>query len=137
MVSNSVQYPLVGRVAIYQGVYSPHWEIGHIRVRVPRTRKLILISLFLTSVTSGYALGWLDRGILTILYGLAFYFGILQSEERWCALFPHGFGEILDELQYYIEFEGIVSPRGYYGHLGYMNREVQILRVLKLRRRHV
>ena len=59
-MSEPVQHPRVGELAIYQGVYLPHWEVGHIRVRVPRTKKLLVAAAILTGLGAAYWLGWVN-----------------------------------------------------------------------------
>jgi hypothetical protein len=132
-MSEPVQHPRVGELAIYQGVYLPHWEVGHIRVRVPRTKKLLVAAAILTGLGAAYWLGWVNLIELAIFGALLVGISLLPKKERWMAAFPPEF-ERPHEGRYRMEFEGVVSPRGQYGHMGYLNRVVQITRVLKWER---
>ncbi len=133
-MSEPVQHPRVGALATYQGIYLPHWEIGHIRVRVPRTKKLLAGAVILAGLGAAYWLKWVNLIELTIVGVPLLGLSLLPKEERWMASFPPEFEQLSHEGRYRVEFEGVVSPRGWYGHMGYLNRVVQITRVLKWER---
>jgi hypothetical protein len=127
----SIQKPLVGKVARYEGVYRPHWEIGHIAVRVSRVRKLFSVAAGTMVLLAFFWLefgGWVET--LIMLGGLCLV-AATPSEERWAPRFPPNFEGTLDDGDTPIEFEGVVTVPGWYGHKGIMRRSVEIVRVLR------
>jgi hypothetical protein len=130
-MAQSVQKPLVGQIARYEGVYRPHWEIGHIAVRVSRARKLVLGALAALGLLLAFWLGFLSPVDVSVFGGLLALLVITPAEERWMPCFPPGSLHDLDDEGGPIEFEGIVTARGWYGHMGYLNRGVEVVRVLR------
>jgi hypothetical protein len=142
---SALQTPLVGQLARYEGTYRPHWEIPHVRVRVSRRRRLIratVIVMFWLGVL------WL-RGLPLegLLLGVAFFAVclVVPAEEMWAPLFSPGStcGSLpqrvdfeIDYTPTTIEFEGIVTALGRYGHKGCMERQVEIVRVLRYGKRY-
>jgi hypothetical protein len=125
-----IQKPLVGKAARYEGIYRPHWEIGHIEVRVSRMRRLLLCGLGLLGLLAALGGGILGPFETCWFAGLIVLLAVSPAKERWA---PCG-NAIIDmdsnegEL---IAFEGIVSTRGHYGHKGFMHRTVEILRLIR------
>ena len=123
-----IQKPIAEQLAVYQGVYRPHWEIGHIEIRVSRTRKLLIGAAISCCLLAMFGLEWLSLIPFLIFGAVTYFYCFLPSVEIWKPHFPAG----LDDLgSGPIEFEGVVSPPGIYGHMGMMHREVLIQRVLK------
>ena len=134
-----VQVPVEGKTATYKGVYRPHWEIAHIAVRVPRVRfslRSLTFPAFVVLAAPALFLSGLlkpsDTCVILALYGgLEVILRLIPNVERWAPHFPPGCDVGPDEGGGPIEFEGIVSPPGAYGHKGSMTRKVEIVRVLR------
>ena len=128
-----VQKPVPGRRARYAGVYRLDGATGHIAVRVPRTPTVVACAL----AALGLALcGWL--GILSLLAVAVFatllaIVLMIPAEERWLPTFAL---DVPCDLHSgaRIEFEGIVSAPGRFGHRGVMRRHVQVLRIVRITR---
>jgi hypothetical protein len=131
MMASSVQRPVEGVVATYEGVYLPHWEVGHIAVRVSRSRKLLGIACIALGLCAVYVLGYLNQIELIWVFAFLAWIAATPAKERWNPQFPPDCDVGLDHEGGAIRFEGIVSPRGRYGHLGFMRRTVTVVRVLK------
>ena len=72
-------------------------------------------------------LPWLEAGVFAALLAVVL---ALPCEERWLPSFPADFQRNVGSGDV-IEFEGIVSARGRFGHGGLLCRHVQILRVVR------
>src|SRR5690349_10019118 len=103
-MAQSVQQPLVGQIARYEGVYRPHWEIGHIAVRVSRTRKLVLGALAGLALFVAFWLGFLSQVDVCVFAGLLAILVMTPAEERWAAFFPPDFVGCMDDRGGRIEF---------------------------------
>jgi hypothetical protein len=131
VVGRLVQRPVVGQVARYEGTYRPHWEIGHIRVRVSRARRLVVGAAVVLAALAGWAVGLVGPLGLVPLGGLAVGLAALPAVEWWSADFPPGFEGGWDGPGGPIVFDGVVTGRGRYGHMGMMQRKVEISRVVR------
>jgi hypothetical protein len=134
-MAHSVQRPLVGQIARYEGVYRPHWEIGHIGIRVTRTRKLLGGAVPALGFLGAFWLGLIGPIEAAVFTGLLVGLAAMPAEEWWSPAFPPEFEGGLDDEGGPIEFEGIVTERGRYGHKGVMRRRVEIVRILLYHRR--
>lgn len=140
-----IQKPIEGATATYVGVYRPHWEIAHIAVRVPRgrvsIRRLNFPVFFALAVLAGFVMNRVNLIEASVVVGLfaivEFSLWMLPNEERWAPQFPAGSDVGHDETGGPIEFEGVVSAPGSYGHKGMMRRQVEIVRVLRYKNRQV
>jgi len=142
---SKVQIPTPGRPVVYSGIFVPHWEIAHIRIRVSRRRLPIFESVALSVGCLLFFFGFLETVAFLVLGGYVTVRFALPCYELWATRFPDGFVKsssrerafeyLLECGQHEIEFEGIVSERGRFGHIGSMNRQVEIVRVLKWIRR--
>lgn len=138
-MAQTVQQPLVGQLSRYEGVYCPHWESGHIAVRVPREWKWLAWKLAALGLLLALGLRFLQPGAawVCVATGVAAVSVLLPARERWTPRFPPDFlGGLEEGLELVggpIEFEGIVTAPGRYGHKGCMCREVEIVRVLRYR----
>jgi len=138
----TVEIPQAGKAAIYSGVFWPHWEIGHIRIRVARKGRVLPVATCLLGVAVLWWFGFLTILGVAVLSSLVIALAASPAYERWSPRFPEGFfkssvDELSDDLygnSYMVVFEGIATERGWYGHKGIMHRKVQILRVLKWKR---
>jgi hypothetical protein len=130
-MTRSLQRPVIGQVIRYDGLYRPHWEIGHIAVRVSRARKLFAIAVCAVVLLVANRLEFTDSDHTCVLAGVLMLLGAIPSEELWSPRFPRGFEHDLEDGNSFIEFEGVVTARGRYGHKGIMQRRVDILRVLR------
>jgi hypothetical protein len=129
--AHAVQHPVVGLPACYQGIYHPHWEIDHILVRVPRTRGLVLAGLALLALGVARWLNWVDTP-LALIWGVGvLVLGAMPGEERWMPGFVPGIEPPPEGGTYRLEFEGIVTHRGWYGHMGWMQRAVLVTRMIR------
>jgi len=127
-----LQSPLPGVVVKYEGIYRPHWEIPHIEIRVARSRMIVcLITLAIGVSVVSFGLGSLDLFTVSWFSGVALVFVVFPAKERWNPIFLCDCHHGLDEEGGRIEFEGIVSSRGHFGHMGVMRREVKIVCVLR------
>jgi len=137
-----IQFPEEGIIKRYIGVYRPHWEIGHIAVRVPRAPVSIRSLIFPAFVTLGLiSLLWcgilepfVSVAVLALLLCVEVGIRFMPNEERWTlSISPDcNFGFDYDHGGP-IEFEGVVSATGLYGHKGIMPRKVEIVRVVRCR----
>ena len=126
-----VQKPMAGDVALYEGFYCPHWEIDHVLVRVPRWRKLSQGAVVLCAVVLLHWIGWLTRTDVLIIGAPIAFLTFLPAYEKWQSIFPPGGPDGLDDKGGRIEFEGVVTSRGRFGHLGYLQRRVEVTRVIR------
>ena len=129
-----VQPPIVGEVINYVGVYCPKADC--ILVRVPcSARKLIEGAATLVGLLVAFWLGIIGWTALFVLGGLGALFVGLHvfwgDVERWQPLLPMDFVVDLEDKGGNIEFEGMVSPRGRFGHKGEMHRTVEIVRIIR------
>jgi hypothetical protein len=130
-MAGGIQTPVVGQVARYEGDYRPHWEIGHIGVRVSPVRKLLAGGLVGVVLLTLLLFGWIKLPVAGIAAAVVTVWMVMPAEDRWSPHFPPEFGGDLDDEGGRIEFEGVVTERGLYGHRGFMNRSVEIVRVLR------
>jgi hypothetical protein len=130
-MARRIQTPLVSQLARYEGDYRPHWEIGHIGVRVSPVRKLLAGGLCGAVLLALLLFGRINLSVAGIAAGVLVVWMVMPAEERWSPHFPPEFGGDLDDEGGPIEFEGVVTQRGLYGHRGMMNRKVEIVRVLR------
>jgi hypothetical protein len=102
---------VINEPQLYRGLYRAHWELSYF---TPEVRKR--------------------------------WWGISSGKERWSLRFPEGydlpwaeeFGGVprgrLDRARLFeIEFEGVASAKGAYGHKGYCQREARVLEVVSAR----
>jgi hypothetical protein len=127
----TVQWPVVGQIARYEGTYRPHWEIGHIAVRVARVRKLLAGAVAGLGLFGAFWIGFCGPIEAAVLGGVLVLLLGTPAEEWWSPSFPPGYEGGLEGEGGPIEFEGIVTRRGWYGHKGIMRRRVEIIRIIK------
>src|SRR5690348_1290695 len=96
-MARSIQRPLVGQVAKYDGVYRPHWECGHIAVRVSRARKLLAVAACAVVVLAALWLGFIGSVEAFVVAGILALIAATPSEERWEPCFPLHFEGGLDD----------------------------------------
>ncbi|MCE9531120.1 MAG: hypothetical protein K8T89_08350 [Planctomycetes bacterium] len=70
-------------------------------------------------------------GVLGLLLCMEVGFRFLPNEERWALSISPDCNVKLDDRGGLIEFEGLVGPKGRFGHKGIMRRKVQIIRVVR------
>lgn len=127
----AVQRPMVGRIARYEGVYRPHWEIGHIGVRVSRIRKLLVGAAAGLGLLGAFWLRFFSPVEAIVFAVVLVLLMTPPAEERWSPSFPPDLRAEFEGKGGPIEFEGIVTERRWYGHKGMMHRRVEIVRVLQ------
>lgn len=103
--------PVENEPQFYRGLYQAHWELSFLTIETGRRR----------------------------------WWGLVPEKERWSLRFPEGyrlpwaeeFGGVPQGQSrrdraglFEIEFKGIVSAQGYFGHRGYCQREAQVLEVV-------
>ncbi len=126
----SVQRPVVGQIARYEGIYRPGWESGHIGVRVSRNRKLLVGAVAGLSLLGAFWAGFFSPLSTAMLASVLVLLVAIPAEERWTPSFPPHFEAELEDEGGPMEFDGIVTKRGLYGHKGCMHRRVEIVRIL-------
>jgi hypothetical protein len=136
-MARPIQQPLVGVVARYQGVYRPHWEIAHIAVRGSRISTLCWAALMLLCSLVAFWLGMFGPKEFCVCLAGAAVLAAVPPEEHWAPNSSRDCKVALDEEGGRIEFEGIVSALGRYGHHGFMCRKVEIIRILRYRGRRL
>jgi CheY-like chemotaxis protein len=124
-----VNRPSARRLARYTGTYQSR-PVGHLVLRLPRVPALIACAVAACAGLASYWLGIVrvvDLGVLAAALGLIL---AIPHEERWLPFFPPSFkGDLVDGSV--IEFDGVASKRGHYGHGGMMRRTVQIVRMVR------
>lgn len=137
-MSYAVQCPISGCAVRYQGIFRPHWEIAHIAVRVPRSGKLATSASTLTVMIMLLGLSLLNPLFLLVFGSFTIFLLVVPAKECWAMSFSptarNDFQNAPEDIDLFIEFEGVVSPLGRYGHKGMMHREVNILRVFRYSR---
>lgn len=130
-MAQSIQQPLEGIVTRYEGIWRPDWEIAHIAVHVSRARKLRRIAFIGLGLLIVFVTGLVGPIETGYVFGLLTLVAAAPSTERWAPRFPPGSDIGLGEQGGPIQFEGIVSAPGYFGHKGIMRRTVEIVTILR------
>jgi hypothetical protein len=132
-----IQTPVVGQLSLYQGLYKPHWEIGHIEIRVSRVKKILRGIVVSAVIATALGFGWIDYLATLLIAAALVVYLVTPAVEWWSVCFPieHLKGEYPDGLNNLeagpIEFEGVVSEPGRFGHKGIMRRMVTVHRVVR------
>jgi two-component system, cell cycle response regulator DivK len=129
-VPRSVQKPVIGQLARYEGEYRPHGDIGHVSVRLSRASKLLPCALGALGLLAAFWLGIFTLLETSAVAALLVWLLAMPPEEWWLPSFPPSFQRDPEDGGGFIEFDGIVTERGRYGHEGMMRRRVEIVRVL-------
>jgi two-component system, cell cycle response regulator DivK len=131
LLLRSIQRPVIGQLARYEGEYHPHGEIGHVSVRLSRVSNLLLGVLWALGLLATFWLGIFTFLETSVVAALLVFLLTLPPEEWWLPSFPPSFQREPEDQGGFIEFDGIVTERGRYGHKGMMRRRVEIVRVLR------
>lgn len=129
----SVQRPIVGQVARYEGYYAPHWEIAHIEVRVSRIRRVYFGVMLGVGIIFAFQFN-IMRPIATAPFVMLILLLVaMPAKEWWSPRFPSDFELDPNASGGPIVFDGIVTKRGLYGHRGLMRRRVEIVSIVDYR----